>query len=67
MALAATASRFARNRGAAVVHAQTLDRWPAAVAFWRAVRLAADRHLAKLPVSGESRKTAEGRTLRQKY
>ena len=66
-ALLATAVRFAGGRGASVVHAETLDRWPAAVAFWAAARLAALSHLATLQVSGESRETAEGRTLRQKY
>ena len=60
MSLVATAVHFAEVRGASVVHAETLDRWPAAAAFWRAARLAAERHLTRLPVSGESRKTAEG-------
>ena len=59
-ALVATAVRFAGARGASVVHAETLDKWPAAVAFWAAARLAALSHLATLEVSGESRKTAEG-------
>jgi GNAT superfamily N-acetyltransferase len=59
-ALVATAVRFAGARGARVVHAETLDRWPAAVAFWAAARLAALGDLATLQGSGESRKTAEG-------
>ena len=59
-ALVATAVRFAGARGASVVHAETLEKWPAAVAFWGAARLAAERHVAKLLRSGESRKTAEG-------
>jgi len=60
MALVATAMRFAADRGASVVHAETLAKWPAAVAFWEAARLAAFGHLATLQGSGESRKTAEG-------
>lgn len=60
MGLVATAMRFAAARGASVVHAETLEKWPAAVAFWRAARLAAESHLATLQGSGESRKTAEG-------
>lgn len=60
MVLVATAVRFAGGRGATEVYAETLDHWPAAVAFWRAVQLAAERHAATLPSSGESRKTAEG-------
>ena len=60
MAIVATAARFAGGRGASVIHAETLEKWPAAVAFWRAARLAAEEHLAKLQASGESRKTAEG-------
>ena len=60
MALVATALQFAGERGASVVYAETLGRWPAAVAFWGAARLAAERHVAKLLGSGESRKTAEG-------
>ncbi len=60
MVLVATAVRFAGDRGATEVYAETLDRWPAAVAFWQAARLAAERHAATLPPSGESRKTAEG-------
>jgi len=59
-ALVATAVRFAGARGASVVHAETLEKWPAAVAFWAAARLAALSHLATLQMSGESRKTAEG-------
>lgn len=41
MALVATAARFAGARGASVVHAETLETWPAAMAFWEATRLAA--------------------------
>jgi GNAT superfamily N-acetyltransferase len=67
MALVAAAVQFAGTRGAKVVHAETLERWPAAAAFWRVARLAAGGHVTKLGSSGESRKTAEGRTLRQKY
>jgi GNAT superfamily N-acetyltransferase len=59
-ALVATAVRFAGARGASIVHAETLEKWPAAVAFWAAARLAALSHLATLGASGESRKTAEG-------
>jgi GNAT superfamily N-acetyltransferase len=59
-ALVATAVRFAGARGASVVHAETLEKWAAAVAFWAAARLAALGHLATLEASGESRKTAEG-------
>ena len=59
-ALVATALQFAGERGASVVYAETLGRWPAAAAFWRAARLAAEEHLARLQASGESRKTAEG-------
>ena len=59
-ALVASAVGFAGARGASVVHAETLDRWPAAVAFWAKVQLAAGGDAARLPVSGESRKTAEG-------
>jgi GNAT superfamily N-acetyltransferase len=60
MAIVATAARFAGGRGASVIHAETLEKWPAAVAFWGAARLAAEQHLARLHESGESRKTAEG-------
>jgi len=60
MGLVAAAVRFAAARGASVVHAETLEKWPAAAAFWRAARLAAESHLATLQGSGESRKTAEG-------
>ncbi len=59
-ALVATAVRFAGAHGASVVHAETLEKWPAAVAFWAATRLAALGRMATLEVSGESRKTAEG-------
>ncbi len=59
-ALVATAVRFAGARGASVVHAETLEKWPAAAAFWEFLRLAALSHLATLQESGESRKTAEG-------
>ena len=59
-ALVATAVRFAGARGASVVHAETLDRWPGAVAFWRTSRLAAVHRVTTLGASGESRKTAEG-------
>jgi len=58
--LLADAVRFAGAHGAAGVHAETLPRWPAAAAFWRAAWLAAEAGLAKIPASGESRKTAEG-------
>ncbi len=59
-ALVATAVKFAGDRGASLVHAETLARWPAAVGFWRAARLAAEEHPARIQGSGESRKTAEG-------
>jgi len=59
-ALVATAVRFAGARGAWLVHVETLARWPAAAAFWGQVELAARRGAARLPSSGESRKTAEG-------
>lgn len=58
--LVGKAMEFAGGRGASVVHAETLARWPAAVAFWRAVRLAATNAAATIEGSGESRKTAEG-------
>lgn len=60
MALVATALQFAGARGASVVYVETLALWPAAAAFWRAARLAAEQHRARLHSSGESRKTAEG-------
>jgi GNAT superfamily N-acetyltransferase len=59
-ALVATAMRQAQRRGAAEMHVETLTSWPAAVRFWEAVRLAAGGTVAKLPLSGESRETAEG-------
>ena len=59
-ALVATAVRFAGARGAWLVHAETLARWPAAAAFWGKLELAARHGAARLPASGESRKTAEG-------
>ena len=59
-ALVAGAVHFAGTQGARVVHAETLDRWVDAAAFWRIVRLAPGRDAATLPASGESRKTAEG-------
>lgn len=60
MALVAAAVQFAGSHGASVVHAETLEKWPAAVAFWGAARLAALEHLTTLRRSGESRETAEG-------
>ena len=65
--LLTAAMRFAGAHGAVGLHAETLAGWPAAAAFWQAARLAAETGLTKIPGSGESRKTAEGRTLRQKY
>jgi len=59
-ALVAAAVEAARDGGATVVHAETSDRWPAAVAFWQATQLAAEQAVARLSASGESRKTAEG-------
>jgi GNAT superfamily N-acetyltransferase len=59
-ALVAIAVRQANRLGAAEMHVETLSSWPAAVRFWEAVRLAAGGTVAKLPLSGESRETAEG-------
>ena len=58
--LVATAMRQAKRRGAAEMHVETLSSWPAAVRFWEAVRLAAGGTVARIHLSGESRKTAEG-------
>jgi GNAT superfamily N-acetyltransferase len=59
-ALVAIALRQAHSLGAAEMHVETLSSWPAAVRFWEAVRLAAGVLPARIPLSGESRETAEG-------
>ncbi|MEI6239126.1 MAG: GNAT family N-acetyltransferase [Planctomycetia bacterium] len=59
-ALVARAMHEASGLGAAEIHVETLDSWPAAVAFWQATQLAAQQAVARLQASGESRKTAEG-------
>ena len=59
-ALVARAMREAGSLGARGVHAETRDRWKAAVAFWGSFRLAAAGVAARIQASGESRETAEG-------
>jgi GNAT superfamily N-acetyltransferase len=59
-ALVARAMREAGSLGARGVHAETRDRWKAAVAFWGSFRLAAAGVAARIQMSGESRETAEG-------